>query len=264
MNFGVNARTIYERAPMTASTAEFLSKAYGYAGIADFATSLPSAANILDVGAGASEFGKVITKLRPDITWTNLDINYTPFEMQRLSNGVPKNLIYIFGDILNKSTLPNEKFDLISAFWVLPHIGLEDEALVRKAILNLVSLLKTYTTSKLILGPLINKRNQKRSTHYLTTELSHKPSSARLEMAVHGSLLSRDAAISTRAMNKAGLTMLKNGQRTGQTPTKLALWDYKNRRYIKVLTPRGMLLIIRFGYYLSIEKIKTIREPMAD
>ncbi|QQS19758.1 class I SAM-dependent methyltransferase [Candidatus Saccharibacteria bacterium] len=260
MNLSKKYIPIYKRAPVTASTAEFLATVYGASSIDGYAMSLPCSAEILDVGAGNSELGQVITKLRPDIVWTNLDVSYTVDELTHLRRKAPSNLKYKSGDVLNINDLPKPQYDIIYAFWILPHIGLEDPALIKVGIINMLKLLKSGRSSKLIIGPLMNKRSSVCSTRYLTTELRKNVSRRKLNEAIKDSSVPRDKVAYLRAMNRAGLTTLRNEQRTGQKPTKLGLWDYKHREYVKAFTLRGLLLMTRFRMYLAIEKAKTVKD----
>lgn len=69
-------QTVYEKAITTDRSAEMLACKHGSEGVAQLAETLPQGARILDVGAGASPFGKEVAILRPDISWTNFDYSY--------------------------------------------------------------------------------------------------------------------------------------------------------------------------------------------
>ncbi len=248
---------LYKLAPVTASTAKFLAIVYGASSIEDYAQSLPRSARILDVGAGNSELGRVVAGLRPDVSWTNLDINYTSPELSRLQRDAPENLKYINGNVLDSHELPDDTYDRIYAFWVLPHIGIEDPKLIGLAITNMLGMLKNSTSSRLVVGPLVNKRTGSASTNYLTTELIKNAGKEDVAGLVTDSTVPKDQIGFYRAMNRAGLMTLKNEQRTGQKPTRLGLWDFKTRQYVKALSVRGFLLLARFRLYLVMEKIRS-------
>jgi len=247
---------LYKKAAITASTAEFLVKAYGASSVEAFSKALPQSANVLDVGAGDSELGRVVAGFRPDITWTNLDIEYSPSVLSRLENGAPRNLKFMNADILDSNSLPKNSFDRVYAFWILPHLGLEDPLLVKTAMVNMLGFLKESTASELVVGPLVAKRTGQSSANYLTTTLSKKMSEKELATIANDCTFPKERAGYYRAINRAGLATFKNGERTGQKPTKLGLWDIKRSRYVKAFSIRGLFLIVRFRIFLVLEKIR--------
>jgi hypothetical protein len=123
----------------------------------------------------------------------------------------------------------------------------------------MLSLLKNDKTSRLIVGPLMRKRTGKSSTNYKTAELLKKVSEERLAEVIRDCTARSDQVALLRAMNRAGLTTLKNEQRTGQKPTKLGLWDFKRREYVKALSIRGFFLMARFRIYLAIENLRMVK-----
>lgn len=251
-----NRTPVYELAPVSASTAEFLTKVYGALGIDEFTKSLPRSAQVLDVGAGNSDLGRVITNLRPDITWTNFDIEYSSAELNRLAQGAPKNLRFLNGDILNPHVLRENSYDRIYTFWVLPHLGLENPSLIRVGIVNMLNLLKDNQASKLTVGPLVAKRTGQVSTHYLSVEVDKNVSEVNLANIVWDCTIPKGQAGFYRAQNRAGLAIFKNRQRTGQNPTRLGLWDIQRGQYVKAFSIRGLFLMARFRIYLAIEKFR--------
>lgn len=237
---------LYQRAPMTASTAAFLARVYGAPSVDELARSLPAAARVLDVGAGYSELGQVVARLRPDIAWTNLDLNYPPGEVRA------DNLTHVQGDVLaNTSRGP---YDRIYAFWVLPHIGLEGTAMIEQALTNMLRWLTP--DGRLVVGPLLAHRTGSAATNYLTATLA--ADAADIARIAHASSVPSDQVWFYRAMNRAGLMTIKNGERTGQTPTRLGLWEFATRRYVDVRSARGLYLCARFGIFLAVEKLRSL------
>lgn len=109
-------------------SASLLAKRHGFKSLKALARILPDNARVLDVGAGASPFGREIALLRPDITWVNFDYSYhDPVIYQEVSAGAPDNLEHVAGDATELTTefKPNT-FDAVFSFWLLPHLSLED------------------------------------------------------------------------------------------------------------------------------------------
>lgn len=116
--------------PMTARDASGLAMAYGYDTVEKLAADIPEEGRVLDAGAGLSDPGNTIASLRPDISWTNLDIRYAPGatddtereKLARLYAEAPSNVSYISGDIFNPPTeLIDSRFDRILSYVMLVH-----------------------------------------------------------------------------------------------------------------------------------------------
>lgn len=120
--------TVYEKAVTTDRPAEMLANKHGFESVAQLAESLPQNARVLDVGAGASPFGKEIALLRPDVNWTNLDYSYQdPAILREVSQGTPANIQHVFGDATKlDSIFEPETFDAVFSYWLLPHLSLDD------------------------------------------------------------------------------------------------------------------------------------------
>ncbi|HEY8999465.1 MAG TPA: class I SAM-dependent methyltransferase [Candidatus Saccharimonadales bacterium] len=119
--------TIYEQAVTTDRTAETVAHKHGSESAAQFAESLPTNANVLDVGAGASPFGKEVAALRPDITWTNFDYSYYDEAiLAEVKQGAPSNVAYAAGDATKLDDIYTEgTFDRVLSYWMLPHLSLD-------------------------------------------------------------------------------------------------------------------------------------------
>lgn len=122
--------TSYEKAPTTHRSAERLAKRHGFRNLTELAQSLPPNAHILDVGAGASPFGKEVAKLRSDIQWTNFDYSYKdPKVLEEVSIDSPPNIKYVQGDATKLSeAYPAETFDAVFSYWLFPHLSIDDTA----------------------------------------------------------------------------------------------------------------------------------------
>lgn len=137
--------TIYEKAITTDRPAERLAHKHGFDSVAQLAETLPPDAWVLDIGAGASPFGKEVAALRPDITWINFDYSYQdPSILEDITKDAPPNLEHVAGDATKLSeTYEPETFDAVFSYWLLPHLSIDDEAPARKAAESIFGILKT-------------------------------------------------------------------------------------------------------------------------
>lgn len=151
---------IYEQAPTTDRPAELLAVKHGYENLAKLAESLPPNAKVLDVGAGASPFGKEVALLRPDIAWTNFDYSYNdPKILRDVELDSPANVIYLAGDAtqLDESFAP-ETFDATFSYWLLPHLSIDSPEPAMAAARSMYTITKVGGT--ISVGP---KASQKRT-----------------------------------------------------------------------------------------------------
>jgi len=112
----------------TIRTADELARFHGAASAEEFAESLPSNIEVLDVGAGDSALGHDVAGRRPDIHWTNLDFSYhDPLALNRLQSRAPQNLQFVAGDAtrLQEQFEPG-RFDTVLSYWLLPHLSVDD------------------------------------------------------------------------------------------------------------------------------------------
>jgi len=137
--------TVYEQAPTTDRPAELLAKKHGFESLAQLAESLPEGANVLDVGSGASPFGREVAALRPDITWTNFDYSYNePSILSEVSADAPSNVEYVAGDATKLAEIyQSEEFDAVFSYWLFPHLSIEDTAPAKAAAKAIFAITKT-------------------------------------------------------------------------------------------------------------------------
>lgn len=243
---------LYELAPLTGSTAEELAHIYGFKSLSDFASDLPPDAEVLDVGAGKSDLGTAVTSLRSDITWTNFDRSYIPKQPRDLSATSNPNLGYIQGDILRPPEFFSAAYDRIYSFWMLPHLGLDSPDLVRASLNNMQAMLKD--AGKVTVGPLVGERGDNSASMWQVAELRKDSPTALVEKAVYQSIPTSNHMGMYRAINRAGVAIMKYGWRTGQEPTRLGLYDGRKGEYIKALSPKGLMAAGKLAAYLAIEK----------
>lgn len=137
---------LYELAPTNGKPADSLAIYYGYPSAIALAAELPPQTDVVDIGAGISDLGRVVAAARPDITWTYVDLRYDDPEILRQAKGdnSPPNVSYVTANILSvdASALQPDSFDRAFSSRLIPHIELEDEELARNALLNIGSLLR--------------------------------------------------------------------------------------------------------------------------
>lgn len=151
--------TVYEKAVTTDRPAEMLAHKHGFESVAQLAETLPTDAKVLDVGAGASPFGKEVAALRPDITWVNFDYSYQdPAILGEVSKDSPANVEHVAGDAtkLGESYEP-ETFDAVFSYWLLPHLSIDDPTPAKEAAKAIFT--ATRTGGLMSVGP---KASQKR------------------------------------------------------------------------------------------------------
>lgn len=135
----------HEFVPISARSAEQLATHfYGFSSVEELAQGLPNDAQVLDVGAGRSNFGKTVAGLRPDITWINGDVQYPwlhDCEVEEIFRGKPDNVHYVTLDIL-RPCLQEGTFDRIFSHAMLPYIELTERKLAHRAVMNMASALR--------------------------------------------------------------------------------------------------------------------------
>ena len=91
---------------------------HGFESVLQLAESLPIDARVLDVGAGASPFGKEVSTLRPDVTWLNFDYSYQePAILDEVSKYTPSNVQHVVGDATKLGeTYEPETFDAVFSY----------------------------------------------------------------------------------------------------------------------------------------------------
>lgn len=235
--------------PITGSTAQFLCKVYFNQSVDNFINNLPHGAKVLDIGAGISPLGLVVTTARPDITWVNADYSYDGKLVNELKASAPDNLNFIKDDITKTSFDPaHDTFDLILSFWVLPWIGLSGVCAITKVLTTMQKLLNTG--GKVVLGPLVGERAD--NLHELKTlwaigSIDKNTAANEINLIANKLLIPEDRLWRYKAVAKSGVAVMKHASRTGQKPSLFGLYYAKKAKYLRLYTPIGFALA---GYNL--------------
>jgi len=139
-----NEAKSYELIPTTDREADLISRKHGFESVAELAASLPEGANVLDVGSGASPFGREVAELRPDVSWTNFDYSYNdPKILDEVSKNAPDNIRYVAGDATKLGEVYEpESFDAIFSYWMIPHLSIDSPEPAKEAAKAMFSLAK--------------------------------------------------------------------------------------------------------------------------
>lgn len=246
-------QTSYEQAPTTNRSAGFLAARYEFSGIrklAKLAEKLPLEATVLDVGAGASPFGKAVAKRRPDITWINLDYSYHDSAiLKEVTEDTPPNVQHIAGDAtkLHEHFDP-ESFDATFSYWLFPHLSLESPEparLAAKSILNV-----TKMGGSMALGPVSNDipyLSLIPPTTFRTTKTPYWEAHPDVfaNLATHLTELTDGGKRMARIHNQAGQEIFGTSRRfKGKGPFK-AVYDPEYGDYVSIFSSRGTELLYR-------------------
>lgn len=115
---------------MTQRGPETLSRHFGFGSPQALADSLPEGAEVLDAGAGASTLGHAIGRLRPDISWTNLDPGYADqASLAALKATAPDNVSFVTGSMLEVAEiLAGRDFQRVFSFFAINYLRESREA----------------------------------------------------------------------------------------------------------------------------------------
>jgi hypothetical protein len=151
----------YLGAPVTSRKASVLAISYGYGvkrgNIEALSDDIPPKAEVADFGAGLSDLGLEVCRLRPDIRWTNVDVSYVfPDIRARLPEFTPENLTYIAADVLDPDAIELGRYDRVFSWFMLGHIALAGKPEVRGALRNILS--SANRNGRVMLGPVRGRK----------------------------------------------------------------------------------------------------------
>jgi ubiquinone/menaquinone biosynthesis C-methylase UbiE len=246
--------TVYEKAVTTDRPAEMLAKKHGFESLAQLAEALPQGARVLDVGAGASPFGKEVAKLRPDITWINFDYSYhDPAILQDVTRDAPANVEHIAGNATKLDEVYGHgTFDAVFSYWLFPHLSIDDPKPAQdtaKAIFKV-----TKQGGLISIGP---KVNQKRLPSLISGKAIQLVKNEALSAESYADEIVRRTKLPkvARELQKFSNEVLTPFFGTSRY-TKGGLiirrfYDPKSGEYVLPLTPKHVLLMARLAIAMT-------------
>lgn len=238
----LTTQTVYEKAITTDRPAEMLAYKHGFESVAQLAETLPQGARVLDLGAGASPFGKEVAKLRPDISWTNFDYSYQdPAILEEVSQDAPANIEHTFGDATRLAdTYEPESFDAVFSYWLLPHLSIDDPEPAKQAARSIFAV--TKTGGLMSVGP---KASQKRLPSMKSGKAIQIVKDEQLDAdsyadkIVAETKLSKSVRYTQKLANEVATPFFgttRYGKREGRVPK---IYDPKTGEYVSALTRQG-------------------------
>lgn len=238
------------KAPMTASTAEFLIQEYDQIGISvdDFAQTLPSQATIIDIAAGRSNFGVEIARRRDDITWINLDVKYDNHEDRTtLQNVAPQNVLYLPGDALSLPSDLKQQFDRVYSYYFIPHLLRVRRDIGKHALTGMQALLKP--SGELFVGPTNGPRYEVSTPQkHHAVSLDADSSNEAIESVLDSLTPPRLRSLVLDAMDVSGVSTFSTQRLNGSEQSHLPLlFDHRTETYHKIMSKRGIALASRLA-----------------
>lgn len=240
----------FKLGPTTSRTADFLSRKYGFESVAELAASLPKGAQVLDVGSGASPFGRDVAKLRPDVSWTNFDYSYSdPKILDEVTKGSPDNVRYISGDAtrLTQFYMP-ETFDAIFSYWMMPHLSIYSPEPAKKAARAIFTLARKGAV--ISIGPVVNKDHtplilNSSTKAYKITKGKDLNADSFADMVVVKTKLPRFTRFTQKTANEVVTQLLGTTRwaiQYGKIPKNI--YHPKSGEYVSLFSLRGMHTVI--------------------
>lgn len=245
---------IYEKAITTDRSAELLARKHGYDSIAQLAEELPEGARVLDVGAGASPFGKEVAKLRPDISWVNFDFSYQdPDILKEAEQGAPDNVECIFGDATRlDEVFGAESFNIVFSYWLMPHLSLDNVEPAERVAEAMVMV--TKPGGQISVGPIVGKN------HFLSIKSGNslriykdedKSTESYVREIVDATKLSGLSRTLQKNANEVATPFFgttRYGKREGKVPK---IFDPKTGEYVSVISGQGIYTLGRLAVVLA-------------
>jgi ubiquinone/menaquinone biosynthesis C-methylase UbiE len=243
-------KTVYELAPTTPRSAERLARAHGFESVAELARQLPKDAKVIDVGAGASPFGVEVAKLRPDITWVNLDYSYSdPDILEDVSKDAPPNVEFIEGDATKLADMYEpQTFDAVFSYWLLPHMSLDEPGPAKAAAEAM------YTITKI--GGMISVGPRNDATRRLfsgvdTLNYESRSSEEFAQKIVGGTKLAKTASYLQRLMNETATPFFGTSRYTKREGEQKQIYNPKTHEYVPLYSREGVKIRGRLAVQLA-------------
>ncbi|OGL34987.1 hypothetical protein A3F65_02260 [Candidatus Saccharibacteria bacterium RIFCSPHIGHO2_12_FULL_47_16b] len=228
---------LYELAPITGRSGNFLAKVYGYQSIDDLADSLPVNSQILDVGAGRSTLGQQVTARRKDVSWTNFDLSYNSERVEQFQTAQP-NLTLVQGNIITPPREFKSRFDRVYSYWLLPLLALEEPELARQSMENIIQFLKKDGSATI--GPLVSHRRINSDEHRSdTTTISWSILPSEIDRITDELTMPENIAWVYRAIWRSGLAFIRRGEQASNAGNGLGLYDTAQEEFVPVFSLEG-------------------------
>lgn len=242
--------TVYENAVTTHRSAESLARAHGFESVAELARQLPKDAKVIDVGAGASPFGVEVAKLRPDITWVNLDYSYSdPDIIEDVSKDAPPNVEFFEGDATKLADMYDpQTFDAVFSYWLLPHMSLDEPGPAKAAAEAM------YTITKI--GGMISVGPRNDATRRLfsgsdTLNYESRSSEEFADKIVAGTKLSKSASYLQKLINETATPFFGTSRYAKREGKQKQIYDPNTGEYIPLSSKEGVKIRGRLAIELA-------------
>lgn len=226
--------------PTSGNSAELLARVYGNGtSPSQFAANLPSDAQVIDFGAGRSNFGSEIACRRTDITWVNMDIRYNNSRrLKSLRDGAPENVKFAYGDVLTPvGRMDRGKYDRAYSFDLVPPLLRVERGLGERAVHAMLQQLKPNGT--LSLGP--TNAEQGVSERWRSTHLSANATDQEIDDALDALTGPKINPALFEAMALSGVNIEPRDQfepgKKGRVISNIG-----SEGHYPLLSPRGILL----------------------
>lgn len=245
---------IYKLAPTTDRDAELLAKRHRFDSLASLTQFLARGANVLDVGAGLSNFGVTVAASRPDIHWTNFDYSYNdPSILDRAQADAPENMSFVAGDAIILSQLyQDEQFDAVFSYWMFPHLSIGSELPAEDAARQIYRVAKQGAL--ICIGPNTDKRpfplfHEKKSIHVYKDEAGEEGGFA--EKLVRATKLGPLMRYVTRIDNIVGTATV--GTTAGIQKGRIIprIYDQRSDTYVSPFSDRGARVVGKVALAIS-------------
>jgi ubiquinone/menaquinone biosynthesis C-methylase UbiE len=250
---------LYELAPTNGRSADSQAIFYGHPTATALTESLPQNADVIDVGAGISDFGRVIAAARPDVRWTYMDLRYDNPKILAQAQGEQslRNVSYVRGNVVEWKEIGVEpdSYDQIYCSRLIPHIELEDRELARRALLNMGRLLKSDGSMTILRGfqPLWRDRVLHRPSSITITKqaLLDNPepvlNNAIAAIRIPNIHRWRQIIHNTNATPYYGQAQWRLPDTKGRTrPMRGQIWDSKGAKFVPRMSWRGHAIYAGF------------------
>lgn len=232
----------YENAVTSHRTAEKIAQRHGFENVRSLAESLPENARVLDVGAGASPFGREVAGLRPDVTWVNFDYSYQdPRVVEEVSEAAPMNVEYVPGDatVLDQA-FGEDSFDAVFSYWMMPHLSLDELEPAHEAARAMYQVAKPG--AMISVGPTSHSIHRKTDALQTVKDESEQSAEEFADRTVEATKLGPMSAKAQRISNNAITPFFGTSLYMKKEGLSHKVYDPKSGEYINPYSRRGVRL----------------------